>query len=405
MVMQPPRHGKSEFCSKYLPSWYLGVYPNRRIILSSYEATFAASWGRKSRNTLEQYGQLFGVKVAASPSSADQWDIAGHDGGMVTAGAGGSITGRGAHLLLVDDPLKNAEEAGSAAVRNRIWDWWQSTAYTRLEPDGAAIIIQTRWHEDDLCGKLLAEMANGGEQWRVLKMPAISDDGAALWPERYDLEKLARIRKAVGEYYWSALYQQDPTPREGMLFKVSMLTIQEDHPVIIRCVRAWDMAASDGGGNWTAGVKIGMDQLGLFYVMDVVRGQWGTDERNRMIHQTAQLDGPSVAIRGVQDPGSAGKDVAISFVRSLPGFAVRTEKVSGSKISRADPFSAQVNAGNVRLIQGPWNRDYIEELRQFPLGANDDQVDASADAFTDAVRAQWWDAAMREESEVEVVWA
>lgn len=375
----------SEFCSKYVPSWCLGVFPNWRLILSSYEATFAASWGRKSRNLLEAYGKLLGVQVAASPSSADQWDIAGHDGGMVTAGAGGSITGRGAHLLICDDPFKNAEEANSATVRDKVWDWWRSTAYTRLEPDGAAIVIQTRWHEDDLCGRLLRDAAEGGEPWRVVKMPAIEHDGAALWPERYSVEHLARIRKAVGEYHWSALYQQDPTPREGTLFRVSQLRFidADEVPHSLRMVRAWDIAATQGDGDYSAGVKIGVDHKGQFCVLNVTRGQWATDERDSMIRLTAGTDGRACKIRLPEDPGAAGKSLAASQIRMLAGYNVKAVRVTGDKITRADPFSAQVNAGNVILVRGPWNKDYVEELRQFPRGSHDDQVDASADAFNE----------------------
>src|SRR6185369_13014740 len=148
-------------------------------------------------------------------------------------------------------------------------------------------------------------------------------------------------------------------------------------------VRAWDTAASDGKGDFTAGVLMGVDESGRFYIGDVVRGQWETDERNRIVRQTAEIDGPDVGIRGAQDPGSAGKHAALAFVRLLAGFAVMTEAVSGQKTTRADPFSAQVNAGNVTLIRGEWNRAFVEELRTFPLGMNDDQVDAAADAFTE----------------------
>lgn len=380
----PPRHGKSELTSKYLPAWYLGTFPMNRVILTSYEASFAAQWGRKARNLLEEHGnRVFGLTVAESPSAADHWDVAGCDGGMQTAGAGGPITGKGAHLLICDDPIKNAEEANSDTHREKIWDWWQSTAYTRLEPDGCAIVIQTRWHEDDLAGRLLKDAAEEGENWRLVNMPAIGDDGAALWPDRYSIEKLRRIERAVGSYYWSALYQQRPTPKEGSQFKVGKLGMVDAAPVGLRLVRAWDMASTPSGGDYTAGVKIGAGSDGFYYVLHVERGQWSTEERNSMIRQTAELDGRSVRIRGPQDPGSAGVDAAKAFTRMLAGFPVKTEKVTGSKETRADPFSAQVNAGNVRLVRGPWNKAFIDELRAFPHGANDDQVDAASDAFTE----------------------
>jgi predicted phage terminase large subunit-like protein len=383
MVMMPPRHGKSELCSKYVPSWFLGVFPDRRVILTSYEATFAATWGRKSRNLLEEHSHRFRVQVASSPSAADAWDIAGHQGGMMTAGMGGAITGKGAHLLIIDDPVKNAEEANSETIREKHWDWYTSTAYTRLEPDAAQIIVQTRWHEDDLCGRILAAAADGGEPWRVLKLPALGNDGAALWPERFDADKLASIRRAIGEYYFSALYQQEPTPREGSMFMVSKLEIVDEPPSGLKMVRAWDMAATKDDGDFTAGVKMGAAGDGLYYVLDVTRGQWSTDERDSMIRLTASIDGRPVRILLPEDPGAAGKSMVAHQVRMLAGYTVRSERVTGDKITRADPFSSQVNAGNVRLVRGPWNRAFIEELRTFPRGKHDDQVDAAADAFSD----------------------
>lgn len=381
MVSIPPRHGKSEFCSKYLPSWFLGTNPSKRVILASYEAKFAATWGRRSRNLLEQYGDIFGVKVARSPSSADNWDIAHDGGGMMTAGVGGAITGKGAHLLIVDDPHKNAEEANSKTIRDSIWDWWQSTAFTRLEPEGSAIVMQTRWHQDDLCGRLLKDAADNGIKWRVLTMPAINGDGGALWPERFSAERLTQIRAAIGEYHWSALYQQQPTARDGELFRVGQLEVVEAVPVGLRKVRAWDIAATRGGGDYTVGVKIGTDGNGRFFVLDVQRGQWATDERDAIIRQTAECDGMAVTQRLPEDPGAAGKSQALSFSRLLSGFRFRVERVTGDKVTRADPFSSQVNAGNVKLLRGVWNRDFIDELRQFPRGSHDDLVDAASDAF------------------------
>ena len=278
---------------------------------------------------------------------------------------------------------KNAEEANSPTYRAKTWDWWQSTAYTRLEPNGVAILIQTRWHSSDLAGRLLEDAATDGEQWRVVNMPAIGYDGSALWPERFPLERLNTIRRSIGEYYWSALYQQQPSPREGLMFKVGELQVVPTAPAGLRCVRAWDMAATVAGGDYSAGVKLGTSGNGVYYVLDVVRGQWSTDERDSMIRLTASLDGRSVKIRGPQDPGSAGVDAAQAFTRMLAGYSVKTERVTGSKETRADPFSSQVNAGNVRLVEGPWNRDFVEELRAFPLGQQDDLVDSVSDAFAE----------------------
>ena len=197
-------------------------------------------------------------------------------------------------------------------------------------------------------------------------MPAIGDDGEALWPDRFPREVLEAIRIEKGEYWWSALYQQRPTPRKGLTFNTTHVEIVDAAPAGLECVRAWDNAATKGAGDYTAGVKMGVTKNGLFYVLDVVRGQWATDERNAIFHQTAQIDGLKVRIRGVRDPGSAGADSALFFTRLLVGFAVKVQNVTGPKQSRAEPFAGQVNVGNVKLVRGAWNRDFLEELRSFP---------------------------------------
>lgn len=228
LITMPPRHGKSLLTSEHFPAWYLATHPDNKIILASYEADFAASWGRAARNIVTEFGSaLFGIRVREDSHAGKRWEIQGHRGGMVTAGVGGPITGKGAHLLIIDDPIKNSEEANSFVYRQRTWDWYQSTAYTRLEPNGAVVLIQTRWHDDDLAGRVLRDAKAGGEQWEVLNLPAIAehndllgrDSGQALWPGRYDAERLAAIRRSVGEYFWAALYQQRPALDEGGIVK------------------------------------------------------------------------------------------------------------------------------------------------------------------------------------------
>lgn len=387
----PPRHGKSELVSKFFPAWFLGVYPNRRVILASYEADFAASWGRKARSILEEHGQgLFGVQVSADSSAANRWDVAGHDGGMMTAGVGGPVTGKGADILIVDDPVKNFEEAHSETIRERTWNWWTSTAFTRLEPRGSAIIIQTRWHEEDLAGKVLRELTH--ENWREIRFPAIAEEGdelgrpegAALWPERFDEARLATIRKTIGPYQWSALYQQRPTPPEGGMFKREWFPIVDAAPADADYCRGWDKAGTTGGGDYSAGVLVAKGKDGIWYVCDVVRGQWAATERDRIIKQTADMDAAqyrkySVVIE--QEPGSGGKQSAEISVKQLAGHSVTIERVTGDKESRAMAFASQAGAGNVRLVRGTWNRAFVDELCMFPSGTNDDQVDGTSGAF------------------------
>jgi predicted phage terminase large subunit-like protein len=218
VVCMPPQHGKSELCSKYLPAWYLGTFPDRRVILTGYEGDFASQWGRKARDLLQEWGRAFDVRVSSKSSAVNRWDLQGRAGGMMTAGVAGPITGKGAQLLIIDDPIKNDAEARSAFLRQKHFDWWQSTASTRLQPDGLTLLIQTRWHRDDLAGRILSEAKTNGERWRELKLPALAEDrdplqrapGEPLWPEVYSLGHLQRIRDRQTNYYWRSLYQQDP---------------------------------------------------------------------------------------------------------------------------------------------------------------------------------------------------
>jgi len=221
VIEAPPRHGKSDFISKHLPVWYLLHYPQNRAILASYEANYARSWGRKARDLFSEVAPIVGLSVSADVAASYDWEISGipNAGGMLCAGVGGPITGRGANLLIVDDYFKNSEQAISATVRDSIWEWWQSTAYTRLEPDGVVVIIATRWHPDGLIGRI-GESFNG-EKIKVVSLPAVSRGkdtdylhrprGRVLWPKRWPATKLKAIKNSIDTYWWNSLYQQSPT--------------------------------------------------------------------------------------------------------------------------------------------------------------------------------------------------
>lgn len=397
MVFEPPRHGKSEEVSRLFSAYYLYRHPDRWVGVNSYSSDLAFTLSRAARENYQEGGG----KVKYDAAAVKHWETP-EGGGFWAAGVGGPITGKGFHLGIIDDPLKNAEEAASENIREKQKDWYQSTFLTREEPAGAVIVIQTRWHEDDLSGWLLS---GGGsdpedlpEPWHVVNFPAIYEGeasfpahvtsepdgrevGQALCPSRYPVPKLRRIEGEIGGYYWDALYQQRPTAKLGDFFKVEGLEILPAAPAGLRMVRAWDEGATESGGDYTAGVKIGTRGDGLFYVLDVRRGQWGPDKVDATIKQTAQLDGVFCSVRGAQDPGAAGKKSAQAFTRLLAGYTVETERVSGPKEARARAFASQVNAGNVRLVAGAWTADFIEELRTFPRGRHDDQIDAAADAF------------------------
>lgn len=399
MVFEPPRHGKSEEVSRLFTAYYLYRHPERWVGINSYAAELAYTLSRAARDNYQAVGGTLRDDAAA----VKHWET-GEGGGLWAAGVGGPITGKGFHLGIIDDPLKNAEEAASPTIRDKQKEWYRSTFYTREEPGGAIIVIQTRWHEDDLSGWLLSEEGEDEpESWHIVSFEAIKDEqpatfpatctvepdwrqpGEALCPERYPLERLRKIARRIGTYFWAALFGQRPGPIEGNLFRRAWFEIVDAAPAIAERVRYWDKAGTAGGGARTAGVLMARTAEGLYYIEDVVKGQWSALERERIIKQTAEADGAKysnkVRIWTEQEPGSGGKESAEATVRMLAGFPVNKETVSGDKATRAEPFRAQCEAGNVKLIRGNWNADYLEELASFPNGTFKDQVDASSGAF------------------------
>jgi predicted phage terminase large subunit-like protein len=302
-------------------------------------------------------------------------------------GLGSGFTGLGVDTLIIDDPYKNREEALSEAVNKNIRGWWTDVVLPRLNPDTNVVVMFHRWTENDFAGFL---MASG--EWEQYRFPAIGDGAKEPAPDalgrepgipltdRYSVEYLEAIKAEQGLSFY-ALYQGTPYPPEGSLFKVENLKIEPASPAECNRVRYWDKAATVAGGDFTAGVRIARDANGCFWIEDVCRGQWDTDSRDKKIRQVAELDGTKVRIGGEQEPGAAGKDAALAFIRLLAGFYVSCAPASGSKEVRADPLSAQVNAGNVRLVKGDWNKAFIEEMQVFPQGKHDDQVDAASGAF------------------------
>jgi predicted phage terminase large subunit-like protein len=246
----------------------------------------------------------------------------------------------------------------------------------------------TRWHQDDLGGRLLA----AGDAWKVLKFPALAEPGdalrrrpgEALWPKWENAEALARKRETVGSRVWQALYQQAPTSPEGLLFPAHRIAVVEAVPAGLRPVRAWDLAATAAAEgrdpDWTVGVKLARDGDGRLFVLDVVRLRGGPHEVAAAILATAQQDGAAVPVGLPQDPGQAGK-VQVAWLQGLlAGYRVVASPETGAKLTRATPVAAQVEAGNVSLLRGGWNEAFLEELREFPQGRKDDQVDALARA-------------------------
>ena len=304
-------------------------------------------------------------------------------------GTGGTITGFGAGkirnefggAIIIDDPHK-AAEASSDTIRKNVIEWFQNTLESRTNsPDTPIIVIMQRLHEEDLSGWLLG--GGNGEEWEHLCLPAIQEDGSALWPEKHSIERL-KVMEDAAPYVFSGQYRQRPSPPAGGFFKPDRIEIVDALPSdVLREIRAWDLAASENEGDWTAGPRMLKTPSNQIYIVDMVRGRWGPDGVENTIKQTAQMDGKKVMIRLPQDPGQAGKAQAKNFITNLSGFNVKAETVSGDKITRAQPFAAQVNIGNVKMLRGDWNKALIDELRNFPNGKHDDQVDGLSDGFNE----------------------
>ena len=396
IICLPPRHGKSMLCSLWFPLYWLGMFPDSHVLLASYEADYAASWGRKARDVIAEHGSnVWGdLSVKETSKAASRWELKGHQGGMFCAGARGpitAVTGKGADLAIIDDPIKNDEEANSEVFRDKLWDWYLTTFATRLHKGACTVCIMTRWHEDDLVGRLLKAQGEGSDQWDVVRLPAIAEEdedygifqrkeGDPLCPELIPKSMLEASRERMGDYWWATMYQQRPFPRGGGMFRREMIEVVDSFPAHLVRIRAWDLAASMTGKR-TAGVLMAKDEHGTYYILDVVLGKWLPGDRDSIIRRTAKKDGKEIPIHIEQEGGSGGVAQVHSIVRSLPGFYVEGIRVSGDKISRADPVAAQVNIGNLKFLRAPWNNELFDEMESFPKGTYSDQIDAMSLAF------------------------
>ncbi len=383
MLFMPPRHGKSEMLTVRFSAWTIEQDPTKRVIIGAYNQTLANKFSRKARKIAMER-----VAISRERTAVDDWEtIAG--GGLRAVGVGAGVTGMGGNLIVIDDPVKNREEAASETYRNKVWDWYTDDLYTRQEPGAAIVLIMTRWHEDDLAGRILNSEDAGS--WTMVKLPALAmagdtlerQVGEPLWPERFNADALANFKSVLGRSF-HALYQQEPQEQEGDFFKSSWFDVVREAPRDAHRIRYWDKGATVDG-DYTAGVLLAFTD-GIFYIEDVVRGRWTSHERNLIMLKTAQADGVKVRVRLEQEPGSSGVDSVKEIIRMLVGFAVAADRVTGDKGVRAEPFAAQAEAGNVKMVRAVWNSAYLDELTSFPNAAHDDQVDASSGAFNILVR-------------------
>lgn len=395
MINMPPGSAKSTYGSVLFPAWAFAQRPGLDMIGASNTSTMAENFSRRAMAMVRDHSATLGYGLTRE--SAEQWETTNR-GRYRAAGIGGAIAGTRADLVIIDDPTRSRADAESETVRESQWNWFTGDLRTRLKPDAAIVVIMTRWHPDDMGGRLLERQPG---LWRVVSLPAIAgeDDalgrrpGEWLWDGDPAYGYGAELRKVHAEYEaagamrdWSALYQQAPRPNEGALFKVGMISTLDAAPTGRNIVRAWDLAATAAAGtrnpDWTVGVKLLRTADSRYVVLDVKRFRGGPDEVEQSIVNTAQHDGSGVRVGLPQDPGQAGKQQVLYLTRKLAGFHVESSPETGDKATRAAPVASQANVGNLMVVRGDWNHAFLDELGAFPSGMKDDQVDALSRAFS-----------------------
>lgn len=424
IVCAPPRLGKSEPISKLFPAYVLYRHASWWVGLLSYGAQLAHTFSRAAR---AHYGTALGYLPGRVAKGVSLWET-GHGGGVWAQGARGALLGRGFNVGIIDDPLKNAEEASSETVRTAVWEFYSTTFYSRQEAPlpAAIVVVMQRWHEDDLVGRLLAQewsawhdFASGDidacERWHVVHLPAIAEHphaiaeyeresgralyppsctvepdwrqpGEALCPERANTEYLTKLFRRIGPYYTAALYQQRPRASGGSVFPPDSLRTMDPLEWAqlagdprVRFCRWWDKAATPGGGDHTAGVLIARVphtasgvELSRYVVVDVVRGQWHPTQRDEIIRNTCYADwrkyGDRCTFGGEQEGGSAGVTDALFFRRLLDGLPVHTEHPTGSKLTRVTApggLSSVAGSGDLYMVRAPWNAAVRREFLDF----------------------------------------
>jgi predicted phage terminase large subunit-like protein len=386
IVNMPPRHGKSRLFAVETPLWVMVRRPGTESVVASYALDLALRHSREARARLQSEFLRGATTAQLMPDhgQADYWALT-NGSSFKAVGVGGSLTGHGADLLILDDLHKDAAESKSPALRQRVWDWLQTVAMTRLSPGASVILIGTRWHQDDVTGRLLGQECG---HWDHTNLPALAGEndpldrspGEALWPERFPVESLNEIRGTLSNYYWCALYEGHPVPDTGRHVNIERFRVvaSSEVPERLRRVRFWDLAVTERtSSDFTVGAHCGCDAEGNLWILDITRGNWEWTRSREIICQRAQIDRCQVGIESV----GTQKGLVQNLREVFPAeFLLSEHQPEKDKVTRALPWFSQVNSGHGFLVDGPWNAAFLEECQGFPLGAHDDQIDAVSGA-------------------------
>lgn len=379
MIFVPPRHGKSEKVTVRLPAYWLERWPDQRVIVGAYNQTLANKFSRKTR-------KISAGRVALSPerTAVDDWETE-EGGGLRAVGVGGGITGMGGNLIIIDDPVKNREEANSQTYREKVWDWYTDDLYTRLEPGAPIILIMTRWHDDDLAGRILK--SEDAPNWTVINLPALAEEGdalgrktgEALCPERYDEAALESLKKIMGSSF-QALYQQRPSAAEGEIFKREWWRYFKEAPEFKQIVQSWDTGfKKDTHNDFSVCTTWGVSDTG-FYLLD----RWKEKVEYPQLKRTAKNMDAKWKPRAVLVEDKASGQSLIQELMQETTIPVKKIPVGkyDDKISRAYAVTPTIEAGRVYLPESaPWLADFLDEMAVFPNGEHDDTVDSVTQAL------------------------
>lgn len=407
LIQAPPRSGKSELFSRRFPAWAFGKNPDLQMIAASYSADLSSRMNRDVQRIIDsqEYSDIFPDTSFSTNTSgvansnknirnSEIFEIAGRKGAYRSAGVGGGITGMGADIAIIDDPVKDAKEANSQTVRDSVWDWYTSTFYTRLSPKSGILLGMTRWHEDDLAGRLLEEAKKGGDQWRVVSFPAIAEEdeeyrneGDALHPERYNLEHLSKIKKAVGSQAWNALYQQRPSSKGGDIIKGAWFKRYSVLPRMKRIIITADTAQKTKQHNdYSVLLVAGVGHDGGVYVLDLIRGKWEAPELEQKVSDVWNKY-KSLGVHKVYVEDKSSGTSLIQNIQRKQRIPIEGVQVDTDKYTRVLGVQGYIESGYIYLPNdAEWIEDFIKECEAFTATdshKHDDQVDAMVMAITE----------------------